>query len=88
MTPAQEKRIMERIDKQIKITVNGKIDNLNIRLTEYIKDDTLWKDQAQPSIDLGKNLRGFGLVGAGFLGLIAAVSGAIIGVLELIKRFK
>lgn len=38
--------------------VNGKIRNLDIKLTEYIHDDTKWKEDADPYIKLASNISG------------------------------
>lgn len=66
----------ENIEKGIKKHVNGNIKELAQRLDEYIKDDTEWKELAQPAIDLGKNIKSFGLVSLYLLGAIAALGAA------------
>ncbi len=57
MTPEQFEKLQNTISKQIEIsvkaTVNGKIDNLNKKVDDYIKSDNEWKDRAQPTIELG-----------------------------------
>ncbi len=62
------------------------------KLENYItKDEQEWKEwkiMAQPSLDLGTNLRGFGKVLAYLVGTIGAIAGAIAGVVALIRKFK
>lgn len=68
MSPDDFKTIMGVIDSSIKESVaiaiekhvNGKIRNLDTKIDEYIKqdvewkkDDKAWKDNAQPTINLG-----------------------------------
>ncbi|MCX6756346.1 MAG: hypothetical protein NTX85_03325 [Candidatus Nomurabacteria bacterium] len=75
MNPEQFEQLQITISKQIEITVNGKIDNLNKKVDDYIKSDNEWKDRAQPTIELGTNVRGFGKVFAYLIGTAAAVGG-------------
>ena len=81
MTPEQFEKLQTLITEQIgvavKITVNGKIDNLNKKVDDYIKSDNEWKERAQPTIELGTNVRGFGKVFAYLIGTVAAVGGLI-----------
>ena len=57
-----EKQIAESIEKN----VNGKIRNLDKKIEDYIHEDiawkekdALWKQTAQPTVDLGTNAIGF-----------------------------
>lgn len=88
MTPEQFEELKISLNDQVKITVNGKIDRLSIKLENYITSDNEWKEKAQPSIDLGNNTRTIGRFFAGMFGTIGVISGAIFGVWELIKRIK
>lgn len=62
------------------------------KLESYIaKDEQEWKDwklKAQPSLDLGTNLRGAGKVFAYALALLGSLIGVISGIIALIKKFK
>lgn len=59
MTPEQFEAIQQNIRETIKLTVNGKIDNMRNELSIYIKEDTEWKDSVSPSIDIMKDIQGF-----------------------------
>lgn len=72
-----QKTIKDQIETTVKLVVNGKIDRLNDKLDNYIITDNQWKEDAQPSIDLGKNVNGFGRVLAYILGTIAGIYGII-----------
>lgn len=65
------------ISDQIRITVNGKIDKITMKLDDYISDDNDWKRMARPVIEMGKNLQGFGIVVLYILSALAALGGAI-----------
>lgn len=84
MTPDQ----LEQIQKTIKETVNGKIDAMSFKLDQYIVTDNAWKVLAQPAIDLGNNVRGFGKVTAYFIGFLAGIAGIFATVFEVIRRVK
>ncbi len=90
MTPDQFDQLQHTISTQIEIsvraTVNGKIDNLNKKVDDYIKSDNEWKDRAQPTIELGTNVRGFGKVLAYLIGTAAAVGGLIVLLESLFKK--
>lgn len=86
MTPEQFQKLNENIVSTIRMTVNGKIDGLRSELQAYITDDTAWKavdgawkTDAQPAIDLGTSVRGFGMVMAYLLGTLTAI-GTLVGI--------
>jgi len=85
MEEKQLEVIKQTIENQLKLGiethVNGKIRRLDEKLDTYIKEDNEWKERANPTIELGNNVRGFGIVFVYLLG----VAGAIFG---LIKFFK
>lgn len=65
------------------------------KLEKYILDDTTWKtldkawkEGAQSSIDLGKNVSGFGKVFAYILGTIAGISGLIYAIIKVVKLIR
>ena len=64
------------VGKSIEIHVNGKIRALTDRFDAYVKEDTKWKEEAQPAIELGKNIKSFGIVTISILGAIAAFGAA------------
>lgn len=76
MTPEQFDLINKNIEQTIIKTVNGKIDRIDQKLDDYIKQDNEWKEAAQPTIEMGNNVRGFGKVLAYLLGTAAAIYGA------------
>lgn len=87
--------ITASVEDKIEKKVNGSIRNLDAKVTAYIQTDTnwklvdkLWKEAAQPSIDLGTNLRGFGKVLAYMIATIGALIGLVSGLIAIIKKFK
>lgn len=94
MTPEQFERfqqsLKETVSDQIKLTVNGKIDGLRKDLQNYVDSDAIWKEvdktwkeDAQPSIDLGKNVKWGGM----FIASVIAVGGGLIVIVEGIIKF-
>lgn len=85
MSPEQVELVLhsmnEQIDKSIKMYVNGKIDRIDLKIDNYIKEDNLWKQTATPTIELGNNIRGFGKVIAYILGIGA-------GIFAIVRIFK
>lgn len=67
-------------------TLANKIDDLNDKLDRYIESDYSWKKQAQPSIDLGNNVRGFGVVFAYLVGILSVVGGIIGTIISIVKK--
>lgn len=86
MTADDIEQIKKEIQSTIKVVVNGKIDKIDQKLEEYIKSDNEWKAAAQPVIDMGRNVQGFGRVSLYIVGFVAAVSGAILYILQLVKK--
>ena len=104
MTPEQEKLITERLNNftlvlsehvaqtvrdEVKITVNGKIDEMRRSFEMYKQEDFKWKnEQVRPMIDIFNNLK-WGervLIRVGiFLGGLVTFA---IGVVELFKIIK
>ena len=81
MNPEQLEVLRKTIESQLKIGieahVNGKIRALTTQLETYIKEDNEWKERAKPTIELGNNVRGFGIVFMYILGVLAAIFGVI-----------
>lgn len=81
MTPEQLEILKETIDKQLKAGiethVNGKIRVLSDKFEAYVKEDNEWKERANPTIELGNNVRGFGVVLVYLLGVVGAIFGVI-----------
>jgi len=86
MTKDQLETIKETIAHSIELNVNGKIRVLTEKMDDYIKSDEDWKKQAEPVIKMGENVQGFGKVSLYVIGFVAAISGAIMGVIKLIER--
>lgn len=87
MTPEQFEEINNTIKSTIKTEVNGKIDRLNTKIDNYIKQDNQWKDGVTPSIDIMKKMSGFASVGGAILKtavLIGAASTAIWGLIKMV----
>jgi len=76
--------IKSTIHDAIQEKVNGKIDGLRHELSEYIKDDTAWKVDAQPTIEAFKNAKGAYTVFKIFVAIILGLS-AVAGFFKLIK---
>lgn len=85
MTQDHIKEIQEAVGIAIKVHVNGKIDRMNDKIDAYIKSDMEWKEKAQPVLDMGNNVQGFGKVSLYIIGFIASVAGAIAVIINLLK---
>lgn len=88
MTPEQFTDIQETIKATIKETVNGKIDRINIKLDEYIKDDNEWKAGVTPSIETMKKTQNFAeglLFLLKFIGVLGAAVGIIYAAIKYLK---
>jgi hypothetical protein len=59
---------------------------LDEKIDHYIEQDNKWKQDAQPVIELGQNVRGFGRVFLYILGFITAFAAAIAAITNLIKK--
>lgn len=86
MTEKQFLKIQNTIKDTIKVEVNGKIDRINIKLDDYIKNDELWKEAAKPVIAMGVSMQGFGRVTLYIVGFIAAVGGAFMFINNFLKN--
>lgn len=82
MTPEELEHVLNIVRSTIKDTVNGKIDRLTHTVEKqgdtfnaYIEKDEEWKKTAQPVIDLGTDLTGFGKVTVYALGVCATLLG-------------
>lgn len=83
-----KEEITTHLEDVVRRTVNGKIDTLSKKLDRYIEDDTSWKIQAKPVIDMGINMSGFGKVIAYIVGVLAGIGGAYEGVRGVISFFR
>lgn len=77
----------------VKVTVNGKIDKLTLenretsaKLDAYIISDDLWKERAEPVIDMGINAKGASVVALWIAGAIIALGGAYQIISNLFKK--
>jgi phage-related protein len=88
MTPKQFNDIQETIKATIKETVNGKIDRMNTKLDEYIKDDNEWKQGVTPSIETMKKTQNFAeglLFILKFVGILGGAVGVIWAAIKYLK---
>lgn len=85
MSPEQLEQIQKTVSEQIKITVNGKIDRINDKLDNYIKEDNDWKERIMPEIQAVANVRGFGKVAVGLLAVGGTIVGLVVGIIKIIK---
>lgn len=86
MTDEQYQGLKEMVSDQIRITVNGKIDKITEMMVNHIKDDANWKKEAQPVVDAGKNLSGWGRITVALVAFIAALVAAITGIMKLLGK--
>lgn len=86
-----------KIEESINRNVNGKINKLHDKIDAYIKtddawkvtykkEDDAWKLEAQPVIDMGRNVRGFSTVSLYILGFILSVTSAVMGLLYFVRK--
>jgi hypothetical protein len=83
-TPEQFETLAKRIEDVIQKKVNGKIDGLRNDFNLYVEQDTQWKEDAKPVIDMGKNINGFGKISKVILSLMVAI-GSAWGLIEWIS---
>lgn len=76
MTQKEFEQLKQHVAETIKITVNGKIDKLNDKIDNYIKEDNEWKEKAEPVIEMGINARGASAAVLWIAGIVIAVGGA------------
>lgn len=95
MTPDQFEKLQETISTQIKLTVNGKIDKLQLsvektqnNLDNYIKQDNSWKEEVKPYIENMRMVSNFTSVGSALLKFIMILGGAGGVLYGLIKYLK
>ena len=94
MTPDQLEQIKKVVADGIETNVNGKIRAISKTLNDYIDEDTkykikedLWREKADPVIDMGTNVQGFAKVVLYILAGLGAVIGVLLGVIRCIKVF-
>lgn len=80
------KRIEPAVEKSIDKYVNGRISVISQKLDDYIISDLKWKETADPVIEMGQNVSGFGKVSLYILGFLAAVAGAILAFTSIFKQ--
>lgn len=82
-----QEAIRDTVGIAIQAHVNGKITKLTVKLDEYIKEDNEWKERANPTIELGNNIRGFNKGLVYVLGITGALFGVGKAVVEFIRYF-
>lgn len=65
--------------------IKTKFHLLDDKIDNYIKEDKEWKEEAQPVIDMGKNIAGFSKITKMIIG-IGAVIGSIYGLVTWINN--
>ena len=99
MTQDELKQIKDSLKETVQETVNGKIDKINEMLEKqnevqddlknkvekHFEADITWKENAKSTIELGKNVQGFGKVLFYILGLMAAIGGAFLSVKKFLQ---
>lgn len=93
MTPLELEQIKQIIADTITKVVNGKIDKLTAenrttseKLDAYVIRDDLWKERAEPVIDMGINAKGASVVTLWIAGVIIALGGAYSIINNLFKK--
>lgn len=85
MDEHQLQQIRDTIAESIETTVNGKIRVLTQEFRDYVKEDTEWKDRAQPYIDGLANITGGTKILVWVVMGIGAVAGAILSIKSFFK---
>ena len=78
-------KIEPAIENSVNKYVNGKLDKMNLKIDDYIVSDLQWKERAEPTLQMGQNVAGFGRVLLYIVGFVASVAGAIIAVIKLVN---
>lgn len=78
-------KIEPAIENSVNKYVNGKLDKINLKIDDYIVSDLQWKERAEPTLQMGQNVAGFGKVSLYIVGFVASVAGAIIAVIKLVN---
>ncbi len=85
MSPEQLAKIEETVRHTIETVVNGKVDRINYKLDNYIKEDNIWKDNVTPSIEIMKKMQGFGSVGGWVLKTVILIGSAVTAIYAFFK---
>lgn len=94
MTQDELKQIKDSLKETVQETVNGKIDkiheilekqnevqdDLKNKVEKHFEADTTWKEDAKAVIEMGKNVKSFGIVFTYALGLISVIMGVLLAV--------
>jgi hypothetical protein len=72
-----ETKIDSSVEFAVKKYVNGKIDNLNAKIDNYIEEDTKWKETASPYVKSVQEFVGFSKVGGIIMKGLLLVGGAV-----------
>lgn len=85
MEQHQLEELKSHIADTVRLTVNGKIDNINNKLTDYIKDDMKWKKEYEPYIKGLANITDGTKIVIWVAVAISSLIGAFLGIKELFK---
>lgn len=78
--------ILQKMGGHIESTIDKKLKPLEDKLDNYIVSDNKWKEEAQPVIEMGKNVQGFGKVSLYILGFVTSVSAGFYAFMELFRK--
>lgn len=84
MTDQQEKRLLQKVESAVVQTVNGKIRNLDVKVTDYIQADTRWKEENQAALDNMRNITTTWKILLSLFGSLAVVAAAIVAFKKLL----
>lgn len=86
-----EKSVAEAVPKAVDISVNGKVNGMRKELSDYITvdnqwkhEDRQWKDNAQPVINMGKDIQAGNRI-ISWIATFVASLGSIYGIYLLLK---
>lgn len=79
-------KIDSHIEESINRNVNGKINLLTQKVDNYVKQDNEWKIKAEPVIQMGQQVQGFGKVSLYIVGFVASVGGAVLLIINMFKK--
>lgn len=102
MTQEQLDEIKEAVADSVKAVVNGKIDKLQTIMEQHMEDDKIvadrliqhlakeeeWKKKAEPVIEMGTNISGFGKITLYLIGFIMAFVGIISAFYAAMNKLK
>lgn len=80
--------IKDHLADTVKVTVNGKIDEIDRKIDLYIKEDTAWKVRAEPVVKAFENTNWLFKLFVStlkFVALVGGAGGAYVAITKLLK---